>query len=167
MADNPTSPASLEIRMDDVSGREIIDLLREHLGCMAITSPPESRHALDLDGLRKPEVTFWTIWNGSDLAGCGALKELDREHGEVKSMRTVYAYQRKGVAAEVLRHLIREAERRGYRRLSLETGAMEYFRPARNLYARFGFTECDPFPPYKKDPNSVFMTRTLAPDSPG
>lgn len=154
----------MEIRVDDVTGPKVIALLEEHLRCMALVSPPESRHVLDLDGLRKPDITFWSVWNGADLAGCGAIKELDKEHGEIKSMRTAYAYQRKGVAAQVLRHLIKEAQGRGYRRLSLETGSMAYFEPARSLYAGFGFVSCGPFGSYKEDPNSVFMTKELVLD---
>lgn len=156
-----TPKTGMEIRVDDLSGAEVIELLHEHLRCMAQVSPPESRHALNLDGLRKPEITFWSIWNGPDLAGCGALKELNQQHGEIKSMRTAYVYQRKGVASQMLRHLIEEAKRRGYCQLSLETGAMEYFEPARKLYASFGFTYCGPFATYVKDPNSVFMTKNL------
>jgi putative acetyltransferase len=152
---------SLAIRLDDLSGPEITGLLQEHLRCMAQVSPPESCHALNLDGLRKPGITFWSIWSGSDLAGCGALKELDEAHAEIKSMRTAYPYQRNGVASQMLQHLIAEAQRRRYRRLSLETGAMEYFEPARRLYTRFGFIRCEPFGSYIKDPNSVFMTKTL------
>lgn len=151
----------MEIRVDDVSGPEIIELLREHLRCMELVSPPQSRHALDLEGLRNPDITFWSIWNGLELAGCGALKELDERQGEIKSMRTAYAYQRKGVASQVLRHLIEEAKRRGYRRLSLETGSMDYFEPARRLYASFGFTYCGPFGSYTEDSNSIFMTKEL------
>ncbi|MEY2487832.1 MAG: putative acetyltransferase [Verrucomicrobiota bacterium] len=151
----------MEIRVDDLSGPEISELLQEHLRCMVLASPAESRHALDLDGLRKPEVTFWTIWNGSDLAGCGALKELNAQHAEIKSMRTASAYQRKGVASHMLRHLIAEAKRRAYRRVSLETGSMEYFEPARRLYASFGFEYCEPFGSYRKDPNSIFMTKEI------
>jgi len=151
----------MEIRKDDLSGSEIVELLNEHLRCMERVSPPESRHALNLDGLRKPDITFWSIWNRSDLAGCGALKELNEQHGEIKSMRTAYAYQRKGVAAQVLRHIIEEAKARGYRRLSLETGAMEYFEPARKLYASFEFKFCGPFGTYVKDPNSLFMTKEI------
>jgi putative acetyltransferase len=151
----------MEIRVDDLTGPEIIALLEEHLRCMRRVSPPESCHALNLDGLRRPDVTFWTVWNGSDLAGCGALKELDPQHAEIKSMRTAYAHQRKGVASQVLRHIIAEAGRRGYRRLSLETGAMDYFEPARKLYAGFGFKFCGPFGTYVEDPNSRFMTKEL------
>ena len=136
-------------------------LLAEHLRAMHATSPPESVHALDLSGLRRPEVTFWSIWSGPDLAGCGALKQLDGGLAEIKSMRTADAFRRRGVAAHMLRHLIEEARRRGYRRLSLETGSMDYFEPARRLYAQFGFAECGPFGAYAEDPNSIFMTREL------
>jgi putative acetyltransferase len=128
---------------------------------MEAVSPPESCHALDLDGLRKPGIAFWTIWNAAELAGCGALKELNGPHGEIKSMRTASTYHRQGVASMILRHLLGEAKARGYRRLSLETGSMAYFDPARNLYAKFGFTYCEPFEGYREDPNSVFMTREL------
>ena len=151
----------MEIRLDDLTGSEVIGLLEEHLRCMARVSPPESRHALDLDGLRKPEITFWTIWNGLELAGCGALKELDNEHGEIKSMRTAYKFQRQGVASKVLRHIIQEAKHRDYQRLSLETGSMPYFEPAWRLYASFGFRPCGPFASYRLDSNSVFMTKEL------
>src|SRR5438045_5758335 len=147
-----------EIRIDDLSGPEIAALLAEHLECAAKVSPRESRHALDLDGLRKPEITFWSVWRGKELAGCGALKELDPEHGEVKSMRTATAHLRKGVAAAVLQHIIAEAKRRRYRKLSLETGSMDYFEPARRLYQKFGFKRCAPFAGYVEDTNSVCMT---------
>ena len=160
--DTRKAPAiSLDIRLDDLRGREIADLLREHLRCMTSVSPPESCHALDLEELRHPTVTFWTAWHGSELAGCGALQEFDPTHAEIKSMRTAYAYQRKGVASQMLRHLMQDARRRGYRRLSLETGSMAYFEPARRLYAAFGFTNCAPFGSYIADPNSVFMTVEL------
>ena len=151
----------MEIRVDDLEGAEIVALLHEHLRSMERVSPPESRHALDLSGLRQPEITFWTVWDGVELAGCGALKKLDDLHGEIKSMRTAYAYQRKGVASQMLHHIVEEAERRGYRRLSLETGSMDYFEPARRLYAAFGFARCAPFDKYVSDPNSVFMTREI------
>ncbi len=148
----------MQIRQDDITDPVVIDLLKEHLRCMALASPPESIHALDLEGLRKPGVTFWTIWDGNELAGCGALKELDVQHGEIKSMRTAYAFQRKGIAKLMLAHLVGEAKSRGYRRLSLETGSANYFEPARSLYAGFGFAFCEPFDSYKADPNSMFMT---------
>jgi putative acetyltransferase len=151
----------VEIRVDDLSGPEVHELLGEHLRDMRLNSPPESVHALDLDGLRRPEITFWTAWEGGELLGCGALKELDPRHGEIKSMRTSAPHLRKGVAARLLEHILEEAVRRGYGRLSLETGSAEAFEPARRLYARFGFEFCGPFDGYVEDPYSVFMTKEL------
>jgi putative acetyltransferase len=150
-----------DIRADDLSGPEVAALLREHLESVALHSPPESVHALDLDELRAPEVSFWGAWQGSELVGCGALLELDASHGELKSMRTASAHLRKGVAAALLEHMLHVARERGYRRLSLETGSQEAFAPARALYARFGFESCGPFADYVLDPNSAFMTRAL------
>ena len=149
------------IREDDLRGPEIAALLGAHLAGARRHSPPESVHALDLDALRAPDITFWTLWDGSDLLGCGALKELDPLHGEIKSMHTAEAHRRRGVAARILTHIIDEARRRRYRRLSLETGSPAAFAPARALYARFGFVACGPFADYREDPYSVFMTRDL------
>ena len=151
----------MEIRTDDLTGTEIRELLQLHLAHMRQVSPTESTHALPLEGLRQPAVTFWTVWEHGELLGCGALKELDAEQGEIKSMRTVSRHLRKGVAKTLLDFIIEEAGRRGYRRLSLETGSMEAFEPARQLYERAGFTYCAPFADYIEDPNSVFMTRQL------
>lgn len=151
----------IEIRIDDLSGPEIAQLLREHLQDMALHSPPESIHALDLEALRRPEITFWTVWEGSELLGCGAIKQLDPLHGEIKSMRTAARHKGKGVAAGLLAHILEQAGRRGYRRLSLETGSMQAFAPAHRLYARYGFAMCEPFADYIEDPNSVFMTREI------
>jgi len=151
----------MDILIDDLSGPEVARLLREHLQSMKQHSPPESVHALDLAGLRQPEITFWSVWQESELLGCGALKELDARHGEIKSMRTVPVHLRKGVAATLLGHMLEEANRRSYRRLSLETGSVAAFAPARGLYARFGFQPCGPFADYVEDPYSVFMTREL------
>jgi putative acetyltransferase len=151
----------MEIRIDDLSSPKIIELLREHLHSMTLHSPPESIHALDVEALRKPEITFWSVWDGTALMGCGAIKELDSQHGEIKSMRTATAHLRKGVAAALMRHILDEAQRRSYQRLSLETGSMEAFAPAHRLYASFGFKECAPFADYVEDPYSVFMTREL------
>lgn len=151
----------MDIRVDDLRGPEIALLLEEHLRSLRALSPPESVHALDLEKLRRPGITFWTVWEGSELLGCGALKELDARHGELKSMRTAAPHLRKGVASTLLRHIIEEAKRRSYLRLSLETGAPAAFVPARSLYARFGFQVCGPFTGYVEDPNSVFMTREL------
>ena len=150
-----------EIRRDDLRGPEIAALLEEHLGHMRRVSPPESVHALDLEKLRAPEISFWTVWRDARLAGCGALKELDPQHGEIKSMRTSDAFLRQGVGRLMLEHLIKEAKRRAYTRVSLETGSQDYFEPARKLYRRFGFVDCAPFADYIEDPNSVFMTQEL------
>jgi len=151
----------MHIRLDDLTGPEVRALLEEHLAGMHALSPPESVHALDLAGLRKPDVTFWTAWEDDALVGCGALKELDARHAEVKSMRTASAHRRKGVARAMLAHIMAEARGRAYERLSLETGSMAAFEPARRLYESFGFRYCGPFADYVDDPNSVFMTREL------
>jgi putative acetyltransferase len=151
----------MEIRLDNLRSPEVIGLLNEHLRSMAQHSPPESVHALDLDGLRQPEVSFWSAWEGAELLGCVAIKQLDATHGEIKSMRTATAHLRKGVAAALLQHVLVEAGKRRYRRLSLETGSAPAFAPARSMYERFGFVPCEPFADYVPDPHSVFMTRTL------
>ena len=151
----------LTIRRDDLTGPEIRALLEEHLRNMVEITPPESVHAFDIGKLRQPDVTFWSVWAGAELAGCGALRELDPRHGEVKSMRTAKAYLRCGVGRAVLSHIIEEARRRSYARLSLETGSMKEFEPARKLYAGYGFVPCGPFGQYRPDPNSVFMTMEL------
>lgn len=151
----------MRIQSDDLSGPEIAAFLAEHLTDMQATSPPESKHALDLDGLRKPDVTFWTLKDGDTIVGCGALKALDPAHAEVKSMRTGAAHRGRGVASRLLRHIIAQARARGFSRLSLETGSMEFFAPARSLYTKHGFEVCEPFGDYREDPNSVFMTLRL------
>ena len=151
----------MKIVRDDLTGPEITHLLREHLTNMAENSPPESIHALSQEKLRKPDITFWSIWNDNDLLGCGALKELDPEHGEIKSMRTATQHRRKGVAAMMLVHILAEARQRKYKRVSLETGSVPAFMPAHELYRRFGFMECGPFADYREDPYSIFMTKEL------
>ncbi|MFS0882611.1 GNAT family N-acetyltransferase [Bacillus sp. 7586-K] len=151
----------MEIKIDDLTGPEVAQLIMEHLQGMKLNSPPESIHALNLEQLRQPNITFWSAWNGKDLLGCGALKELDAKHGEIKSMRTSLAHLRTGVAKRLLQHIIDVAKERGYARLSLETGSMDAFAPARKLYTSFGFDYCEPFSDYIEDPNSVFMTKEL------
>lgn len=151
----------MEIVVDDLTGPEIVAFLEQHIEEMKSVSPPESKHALDLEGLKQPEITFWSVWIEGALVGCGAVKELSKTHGEIKSMRTDANLRGKGVASGLLHHILTVCEERGYRRVSLETGSMEYFQPARLLYERFGFDYCDPFSEYKLDPNSVFMTKEL------
>lgn len=151
----------MDIREDDVRGPEILALLEAHLANVARHSPPESVHALDVQSLRAPEVTVWSAWEGDELLGCGALKEIEPHHGEIKSMRTAEAHLCRGVGSRILERLIGEARSRSYRRLSLETGSMEAFAPARRLYARFGFKPCAPFADYRLDPCSVYMTLAL------
>ena len=152
---------SVQIREDDLEGKRITSLLREHMENMNEITPPESVHALDLEGLRSPDITFWSAWKGDELLGCGALKALDPKTGEVKSMRTAEAHRNRGVASKILEHIMNEAESRGYERLSLETGAMPEFAPARALYEQYGFVYRGPFADYVNDPNSVFMTKKL------
>ena len=152
------------IREDDLRGPEIANLLTLHLDHMAGQSPPESIHALDLDALRAPEITVWTAWDGQDLLGCGALKHLDPHHGEIKSMHIAQAHRGRGFASRFVSHILHEARRRGYRRLSLETGSGEGFAPARALYEGHGFQFCGPFAGYAPDPHSVFMTLALESD---
>ena len=151
----------MRIEVDDLTHPQVHALLQEHLANMYELSPPESVHALDLSRLRAPGITFWSVWNGKELLGCGALKELDPHHGEIKSVRTASNHRRKGVAAKLLQHILEEAKRRNYKRVSLETGSMDAFIPAHNLYAKFGFKKCGPFADYIDDPNSLFMTKEL------
>lgn len=157
------SALQVSIREDDLRGPEIARLLRAHLANSALHSPPESIHALDLDALRAPGITFWTAWNATTLLGCGGLKQLDGRHGEIKSMHTAEHARGQGVGRRVLEHMIGVAVQRGYGRLSLETGSMAAFAPARALYASFGFVACAPFADYRLDPYSVFMTLELSP----
>jgi putative acetyltransferase len=151
----------MQIREDDLMGQQIADLLQEHLDDMHVITPPESIHALDLEALRSPDITVWSAWDGNDLLGCGALKELESTSGEIKSMGTAQAHRRKGVASKILEHIIREAAQRAYQRLYLETGSFPAFVPARALYLRYGFEYHPPFGDYVEDPNSVFMVKQL------
>ena len=152
----------MKICLDDLTHPNVIALLEEHLQDMHAVSPPESIHALDLAGLRKPEMRFWSMWNEKEeLAGCVALKQHDAHLGEVKSMRTARAFHRQGVASQLLTHVIVQAKALQLSQLSLETGTETYFSPARALYRKFGFVECAPFAQYKLDPNSVFITLLL------
>jgi putative acetyltransferase len=151
----------MRIAVDDLSGPEIAGFLDEHVRQMHAISPPESVHALDLEALRASGITFWSAHDEGVLVGCGALKRLDATHGELKSMRTATARRGRGYGSLLLAHIIEEARTTGLTRLSLETGAEDFFRPARRLYEKFGFERCAPFADYRPDPLSVFMTKAL------
>ena len=147
----------MQIGIDNLEGAEIAGFLQEHIDDMRSVSPPESKHALDLEGLKIPEITFWTVYDKGQLVGCCALKELDAQEGEIKSMRSRASSRGRGIGKFMLSHIVQEAKRRDYRRLCLETGSMDFFIPARRLYQKFGFVECPPFADYSLDPNSVIM----------
>jgi putative acetyltransferase len=159
--DHAGAALKLRIEVDDLTRPEIHALLEEHLANMHELSPRESVHALDVSRLRSRDITFWSVWDGAALVGCGALKQMSATEGEIKSMRTPQSMRRRGAGRAVLTHILEEARARGYRRLNLETGSHEGFVPARTLYRAFGFVECGPFGDYRTDPNSVFMTLEL------
>jgi putative acetyltransferase len=151
----------MRIIEDDLTGVGIRALLETHFAAMLASSPAESCHFLDFDGLNASDVTFWSIWDGIALAGCGALKALSSGQGEIKSMRTHADHLRKGAGAAMLKHIISQARQRGYVRLSLETGSSDAFTPARALYEAYGFAYCPPFGDYAEDPFSRFMTLAI------
>jgi putative acetyltransferase len=151
----------LRITEDDLTGPAIIALLRFHLDEMHKWSPACKVHAMPVERLREADVTFWSVWDGDRLAGCGALKHLDEYHGEIKSMRAAPEYRGKGAGKAILLHLMSEAKARGYTRLSLETGRPEPFLPAQQLYLSHGFTECPPFGDYVSDDFSLCMSKPL------
>ena len=151
----------MDIRIDDLQGHAIKALLQVHIEAMHTHSPPGSVHALDLEALRHPALTFWAAWEGDALMGCGALKQLSQDHGELKSMRTAHGYLRLGVGRALLRHIEAAALTKGIKRISLETGPHAPFAAAQKLYAREGFRPCGPFADYAPDPYSLFMTKIL------
>jgi putative acetyltransferase len=151
----------ISVRVDDLSSLEVQELIGEHLAGMRGNSPPGQVHALALEALRAPNVTFWCAWIDGALCGCGALKELDHRTGEVKSMRTRAAFARRGVAQVVLDEIIAASRRRGYSRLLLETGTGPAFEPAHALYRRNGFEWCRPFGDYVATDFNVFMSKSL------
>ncbi len=151
----------MQIRDDDLSGPEIRALLKFHLADAFDNSPPDSVFALDITALQGPDISFWSIWEDGTLLGCGALKQLAKTHGEIKSMRTVSTAFGRGFGSKMLAHIIAEAKSRGMTRLNLETGETEAYGPARALYAKFGFEICGPFADYKENAFSVFMSLKL------
>jgi putative acetyltransferase len=155
---------TLTIAPGDLTDPRIVALLDTHVTAARAESPRESAHALEVSELQTPDIDFWAAWEGEVLAAVGALKRMEPGHGELKSMHTAKALRGRGVGAAMLRHLIAEGRAQGLRRLSLETGAMAYFEPARTLYRRHGFDVCGPYGAYKLDPNSVYMTLDLTLD---
>ncbi|ESQ88494.1 N-acetyltransferase [Asticcacaulis sp. AC460] len=148
----------------DFTNSRVIDLLQYHAAQAANNTAPGSSHALDLSGLTAPDVSVWTLWEGDDLAGVGALKTLSPTHGEIKAMHVVKSRRGAGLGGKILEHIISEARTRRLSRLSLETGAWPFFEPAWALYRRHGFVECEPFGDYLLDPNSLFFTREVTAD---
>ena len=155
------SRTPITLRVDDLSGEPIRQLIARHLRGMHENSPPGSVHAFDVDKLRDPAVTFWSAWIDGEIAGCGALKRLDASRGEIKSMRVADPFLGRGVGRAVLDHILLEARGMNLRNLWLETGSADAFLPALKLYESAGFTRCGPFETYVADPFSIFMTRAL------
>lgn len=163
LLDRLVPAVALSIVPGGLDDPRVIEMLHLHLQSARAATAKGSAHALDLAGLKAPDISFWSGWNDQTLLAVGALKRLSATEGEVKSMHTAQAARGQGVGSAMLRHIIAAARAQGLRRLSLETGSWEYFAPARALYARHGFTLCPPFGAYREDPNSVFMTLELAP----
>jgi putative acetyltransferase len=151
----------MRVIQGDFSDERVANLLRVHTTRAKAETARGSAHALDLAALQSPDISFWTIWDDETLLGFGALKRLSADHGEIKSMHIADALRRRGAGSAILRHIITTARARGMSRLSLETGSWDYFRPARELYRRHGFSECPPFADYLPDRNSVFMSLDL------
>jgi putative acetyltransferase len=149
------------IGVDDPTRDDVRSLLEQHLGFARAVTPPEDVHALDLDGLLEPTITFFSLRVDGELLGVGAIKQLDDRHAELKSMHTAVAARRRGVGRAIVEHLLAVAAERGVRRVSLETGSGDAFAPARALYAGAGFAPCGPFGDYRPSPNSAYMTRLI------
>ncbi len=152
---------ALEIRIDSLEDGKVGALLQEHLLDMYATSPAESVHALQVDALKAPDLTFFSAWRDGELMGCVAIRELTPGHAELKSMRTASHARNTGVASGLLEHVLKVSGVRGYQTLSLETGSQDFFKPARSLYEKYGFRYTGPFADYREDPNSMFMQRQL------
>ena len=141
---------------------EVHELLVKHFIELRAASPEGSAHVLDIPGLKDPSIKFWSLWNDEKLIGCGALKFLDKKHGEFKSIRVNDNFRRQGNGMNVITHLIKEAKKLNVTKLSIETGAGDFFKPARDLFNKCGFEKCEPFAHYKKDVNSVYLTKSIS-----
>ena len=137
---------------------EVNNLLKKHFIELRSVSPAGSTHVLDIEGLKDPSIKFWSLWENNKLVGCGALKFLEKNHGEFKSIRVADEFKKKGIGERIINHLIEEAKKLKISKLSIETGAGDFFLPARNLFSKFGFKSCPPFAHYKDDPNSCYYT---------
>jgi putative acetyltransferase len=151
----------LSIKRADFADPTLGVFLQAHLDELEPTAPAESRHAMDMRGLQVPDVRLWVAAVGGQIVGTGGLAALEPGHEELKSMRADPKRRGQGIATRILEHLLRDARGRRIRRISLETGSMAFFAPARALYAKAGFVVCAPFGSYVMDPNSVFMTKAL------
>ena len=140
---------------------EVNELLKKHFVELRAASPEGSTHVLDIPGLRIPSIKFWSLWENDKLMGCGALKFLDKDHGEFKSIRVHNDYRNKGNGIKVIKHLIEEAKKLNIKRISIETGAGKFFEPARRLFQKCNFKPCEPFAHYKKDINSLYLTKLI------
>ena len=140
---------------------DVNDLLKKHFIELRSVSPAGSTHVLDIEGLKDPSIKFWSLWENNKLVGCGALKFLEKNHGEFKSIRVADEFKKKGIGERIINHLIGEAKKLKISKLSIETGAGEFFLPARKLFSKFGFKKCPPFAHYKEDPNSCYYTLNL------
>ena len=146
---------SIEGNFDNL---EVNNLLKKHFIELRSVSPEGSAHVLDIEGLKDPSIKFWSLWENNKLVGCGALKFLEKNHGEFKSIRVADEFKKKGIGERIINHLIEEAKKLKISKLSIETGAGDFFLPARNLFSKFGFKKCPPFAHYKDDPNSCYYT---------
>ena len=146
---------SIENNFDE---SQVNELLTKHFIELRSVSPPGSTHVLDIPGLKDPTIRFWSLWDGDNLVGCGALKLLEKEHGEFKSIRVADKFRKNGMGEKIIAHLIDQAKQIGIKRLSIETGSGDFFAPARKLFTKFGFKKCKPFAHYKDDPNSCYFS---------
>ena len=140
---------------------EVNELLKKHFIELRAASPEGSAHVLDIPGLKIPSIKFWSLWENDKLMGCGALKFLDKDHGEFKSIRVHNDYRNRGNGIKVIKHLIKEAKKLNIKRISIETGAGKFFEPARKLFQKCDFKPCEPFAHYKKDINSLYLTKLI------
>ena len=140
---------------------QVNELLTKHFIELRTVSPPGSTHVLDIPGLKDPTIRFWSLWDADNLVGCGALKLLEKEHGEFKSIRVADKFRKNGMGEKIISHLIDQAKQIGIKKISIETGSGEFFIPARKLFKKFGFKECKPFAHYKEDPNSCYYSLNI------